>query len=40
MSEERLSLAETLWKDRLASCGTTISPEQQPLQLIMEKLAR
>jgi tetratricopeptide (TPR) repeat protein len=39
-SEERLALAEHLWKDRLSSCGTPVTAQQQPLQVIMEKLAR
>ncbi len=39
-AEERLALAETLWKDRLASCGTWVTAQQQPLKLVMEKLAR
>jgi tetratricopeptide (TPR) repeat protein len=40
MAEERLALAEQLWKDRIASCGTAIPPQEEPLLLIMEKLAR
>jgi tetratricopeptide (TPR) repeat protein len=39
-SEERLTLAEQLWKDRLTSCGTAVNAQERPLQLIMEKLAR
>jgi hypothetical protein len=39
-SEERLALAEQLWKDRLASGGGAVAAQEQPLMLIMEKLSR
>jgi tetratricopeptide (TPR) repeat protein len=39
-SEERLALAEQLWKDRLNSCGSSVTPQERPLQLIMDKLSR
>jgi tetratricopeptide (TPR) repeat protein len=39
-SEERLGLAEQLWKDRLTSCGSAVTAQERPLQLIMEKLSR
>jgi len=39
-SEERLGLAEQLWKDRLTSCGSAVTAQERPLKLIMDKLSR
>jgi tetratricopeptide (TPR) repeat protein len=39
-AEQALSLAEKMWSARTKICGTTTSPDEEPLHLIMEKLAR
>jgi tetratricopeptide (TPR) repeat protein len=39
MAEDSLGLAEKIWKARIRIFGTETSPEEEPLRLIMEKLA-
>jgi tetratricopeptide (TPR) repeat protein len=39
-AEERLTLAEELWKARVAECGPRTSAEEEPLKLIMQTLAQ
>ncbi|MFZ0594631.1 MAG: tetratricopeptide repeat protein [Bryobacteraceae bacterium] len=40
MAEGVLSLAEKLWQARFKICGASASPDEEPLRLIVEKLAR
>ncbi len=40
MAEGVLSLAEKLWQARIKICGAATSPDEQPLRLIVEKLAQ
>lgn len=40
MAEDNLSLAERIWRARTSLCGTAIAPDEEPLRLIMEKLAK
>lgn len=40
MAEAVLSLAEKIWQARLAGCGTATGAEEEPLRLIMAKLAQ
>ena len=40
LAEERLSLAERLWTARIEACGPSTSVQEEPLQLIMVKLAQ
>jgi len=40
LAEERLSMAERLWTTRIDSCGADTSPQDEPLRLIMVKLAQ
>ena len=39
-AEERLSTAERLWQTRLKACGASTSPEEEPLRLVMLKIAQ
>ncbi len=39
MAEDSLGLAAKIWKARIRIFGTETSPEEEPLRLIMEKLA-
>jgi tetratricopeptide (TPR) repeat protein len=39
-AEERLTLAEELWKVRVAECGPGTTGEEEPLKLIMQTLAQ
>lgn len=38
VSEGILGVSEKIWQARVKSCGSGVSPEQEPLRLIMEKL--
>lgn len=40
ISEGALSLAERIWHARTSLCGTGTAPDEEPLRLIMEKLAK
>ena len=40
IAEAALSLAEKTWQERIKVCGAANSPEEEPLHLIMEKLAQ
>lgn len=40
MAEGALSLAESVWRTRTSICGTGTSSDEEPLRLIMEKLAK
>jgi tetratricopeptide (TPR) repeat protein len=40
VSEGVLGLAEKTWQARVAACGSNVSPEEEPLRLIVEKLAQ
>jgi hypothetical protein len=40
MAEDTLSLAERIWHERTSLCGTETAPDEEPLRLIMEKLAK
>jgi tetratricopeptide (TPR) repeat protein len=40
LSEEVLGIAEKTWQARVASCGASVSPEDEALRLIVEKLAQ
>jgi hypothetical protein len=40
LSEGVLGMAEKIWKTRVEACGTNISPEEEPLHLIVERLAQ
>jgi tetratricopeptide (TPR) repeat protein len=40
MAEGALSLAETIWRARTSVCGTGTASDEEPLRLIMEKLAK
>lgn len=40
MAEAVLSLAERLWQARVKVCGTATSPDEEPLRLIVERLAQ
>ena len=40
LSEEVLGIAEKTWQARAASCGASVSPEDEALRLIIEKLGQ
>ncbi len=40
VSEGVLGIAEKIWQARVGSCGADVSPEDEPLRLIVEKLAQ
>jgi tetratricopeptide (TPR) repeat protein len=40
LAEETLGLAEKMWQARIKMCGASTSAEEEPLRLIMERLAR
>jgi tetratricopeptide (TPR) repeat protein len=40
LAEETLALAEKMWQARIKMCGASTSEEEEPLRLIMERLAR
>ncbi|MBV8810836.1 MAG: tetratricopeptide repeat protein [Acidobacteriaceae bacterium] len=40
LAEDALSLAEQMWQARLKTCGAPVSPSEESLRLIMEKLAQ
>jgi tetratricopeptide (TPR) repeat protein len=40
LSEGVLGIAEKTWQARVAACGPAVSPEEDPLRLIIEKLAQ
>ncbi len=40
IAEGVLGLAEKVWQDRLKLCGASTSPDEEPIRLIMEKLAQ
>jgi thioredoxin-like negative regulator of GroEL len=40
LSEGVLGMAEKIWKTRIKACAANISPEEEPLHLIVEKLAQ
>ena len=40
LAEEALGLAERMWEARVRVCGGSRSAEEEPLRLIMERLAR
>ncbi len=40
LAEEKLTLAEELWRERIKACGVSTSLEEEPLRLIMAKLAQ
>jgi Flp pilus assembly protein TadD len=40
LAEQTLGLAERLWQARMKACGATISAEEEPLGLIMARLAQ
>jgi hypothetical protein len=40
LSEQLLGLAEKTWQARLEACGAGTSSPEEPLRLIMEKLAQ
>ncbi|MDQ6933502.1 MAG: hypothetical protein M3160_10060 [Candidatus Eremiobacteraeota bacterium] len=40
MAEEKLALAEQMWRDRIKACGVSTSTEEEPLRLIMAKLTQ
>lgn len=40
IAEEKLSLAEQLWRARAESCAGGSSEDEEPIKLIMEKLAQ
>ncbi len=40
LAEEKLTLAEELWRERIKACGESTSLEEEPLRLIMAKLAQ
>lgn len=40
LAEGTLSLAESIWHARTSLCGTGTAPDEEPLRLIMEKLAK
>jgi tetratricopeptide (TPR) repeat protein len=39
LAEERLTLAEQLWQQRLTRCGDSTSLDEEPLRLLMAKLS-
>ena len=39
-AENALSLAEKAWQERVKTCGAATSPDEEPLRLIVERLAR
>jgi tetratricopeptide (TPR) repeat protein len=39
LAEETLGLAEKMWQARIKMCGASTSAEQEPLRLIMDRLA-
>ncbi len=40
LAEETLGLAEKVWQARMKACGESMSAEDEPLRLIMERLAQ
>jgi tetratricopeptide (TPR) repeat protein len=40
LAEETLELAERIWQARTKTCGTSTPGDEEPLRLIMERLAR
>jgi predicted Zn-dependent protease len=40
LSESVLGIAEKIWRARIAACGAGVSSDQEPLRLIIEKLAQ
>ena len=40
LSEATLSLAQKIWQARLSTCGPATTPDEEPLRLIMSKLAQ
>jgi tetratricopeptide (TPR) repeat protein len=40
LAEERLSRAEQIWQMRLSACGPSTSLEEEPLRLVMGKIAQ
>lgn len=40
ISERELALAQRIWQARVNACGPSTSPEEEPLRLIMAKLAQ
>ena len=38
LSEGVLGITEKIWKTRVATCGTSVSPQEEPLRLIIESL--
>lgn len=40
LAEEKLATAQQLWRDRISACGPNTSKEEEPLHLIMAKLAQ
>jgi hypothetical protein len=40
LSEGVLGIAEKIWQTRVEACGASVSPDEEPLRLIIEKLAQ
>lgn len=40
LAEERLSAAEQIWQTRIDACGASTSPLEEPLRLVMAKIAQ
>lgn len=40
LAEEKLAAAEELWRERIKTCGASATREEEPLRLIMAKLAQ
>ncbi len=40
LAEESLARAEELWRERIKTCGPAVSAKDEPLRLIMEKIAQ
>jgi len=40
LSEGVLGIAEKIWQTRVKACGASVSPDEEPLRLIIEKLAQ
>ena len=40
LAEERLSMAERVWTARIDTCGVSTAAQEEPLRLIMVKLAQ
>ena len=40
LAEQRLSTAEQIWQMRINACGASTSVEEEPLRLVMAKIAQ